>query len=172
MKETVLANREDAYLLDPDRSARVKEWMSSVSHVLEAKDLLNGSPTDVEDVKLSTFCDAFPQDMTVQTYQKTPTATCKADLLFHISVIESSLPVKAYMTHHGLSSSYLIQKLKEKIESDDDKVSLKAIETGLKLMYPDEKPIRVPSRATQININTEDEAQKNALIERILQKVE
>jgi hypothetical protein len=168
-KITVLTNREDQYIDDPEKQARVGEWMRDCLTVAEAKGCL-GVPGLPEDVKVETFAEAFPEDFYVQSWRDVPTTQNRNKLLFHIAIVEHQLPVASTFALYGLTSERLLRKLSEKVDSAKEDVSMKAIELGLKYLYPAEKPIRVKNVQNN-NINVMDDTRKREIIDRIKQKI-
>ncbi len=165
-KQTILSNRENQYVDDPEKQSRVGEWLRDCLTVAEAKGCL-GVPGLSEDVKVETFADAFPEDHYVQSYQATPTPQNRNKLLFHIAIAEKQLPVASTFALYGLTSERLLTKLARHVDSNKDDVSLKAIELALKYIHPTEKPIRV-YKQNNTQINVQDDARKKELIDRIL----
>jgi len=150
MKQLVQTNSEDQYLVDPEKAAKVEEW-------LETRD-----PDNI----IESFCKTFPQDFTVVCYNEGKIPEEK--LRLHIAAIESKMPVKLFFASRGLTSTYVLDRLKKVVDNPDDDVALKGIRVALPFIYPEEKPARVKN-AQQVNINVDSE--KTELIERIMTKL-
>jgi hypothetical protein len=166
---TVLSNREDIYLDDPEKQAKVGEWMRDCLTVAEAKGAL-GVPGLSDDVKAETFADAFPEDYYVQEWRDKQSAQSKNKLLFHIAVIETRLPVASAFALHGLTTEKLLRRLADHVDSDKAETSLKAIEISLKYIYPTLLPARVKNVQNN-SINLVNDPRKKEVIERILNKI-
>ena len=153
--EIAKTNRTDLYLLDAKKSLKVDEWLKTVAGGADS---------------LKSFIDTFPDDILVQQYKKKNTPDNLEELQIHISAVSSRIPLRMYFDAHGLTDHYLMRKLKEKVDSTDDDVSLKALKLALKTKNPDERP--TPLRAKQNNffINSEGKNKKE-IIDRILSNV-
>lgn len=149
-REIAVTNKVDQYLIDADKNEAIASFLREKGD------------------KVKAFVKHFPTDSMVLKYLKNKTTTSKNNLLFHISLIESRLPLKLYFDLNGLTNTYLIEKLKKLIDSDDVRASGNALNLALRYKFPAEQPIRI--KPVQTNIFNLD-SDKKKVVEELMKKV-
>ena len=155
MRELAITNREDQYLIDADKEVAVSNWL---------KEVKNGAD------KVESFISSFPKDQFVEEYKEWKTNIAKDKLIFHIDVVESKLPLRFYFDACGLTNSRLLTKLNCLIDSKNEEISLKALNTAFRFKFPAEKPLRI--NPVQKNIfNIKSDKSKEKLVSDIMSKL-
>jgi len=100
---------------------------------------------DVENLKIGLFGEEFPDDARVKAYLAEPTLDNRIALLVHISQLESGLHPSEYFDLHGLTTDYLVGKLKDRIEGKDTQAASRFLALAFQLKHPAPKTVKVGS---------------------------
>ena len=106
---------------------------------------------DIENLKIRLFGEEFPGDEYLKAYVKDPAIDNRISLLVHISQLESFLRPSEYFDLHGLTTDYLVGKLKEMLDTTKDKqIGARYLSLAFSLKHPAPKMVSV-SKPTQNN---------------------
>ena len=153
-RQTVWTNREDLYLEDANKIGEVVSWL---------QDVKKGND------RIESFIKRFPDDVVVVEYLEDKSKKNLEALTFHVSVIESQLPLEKYFDVIGITNNALISKLFKLIESKDEKIAIEALRLAFKVKFPEAKPVRITPTMNQHNYFLSDD-EREALIKKITNK--
>jgi len=170
MRELMEANTNDIYLQDEERAYRVARYIRALGESVD------------EATRIRVFREMFPDDPFVRDYEKTHTNEALVLLAYHVEAVYSQVSIATYFDKNGLTDDYLVQNLFKLTQSKDQSVAYRATISAIRLKKPEEmvfraKP-RVPTRVVTkeektftLNINDEKSAEKSAVIEGLLEKI-
>jgi len=104
---------------------------------------------DLENLKMRIFSAEFPNDAAVVMYERKPTLENRFTLLIHIAALEKNVTPSDLMDLHGITSDFLIDRLKGMIETKDKQVSARFLALAFNMKFPG--PSVKVGRATQQN---------------------
>jgi len=104
---------------------------------------------DLENLKMRIFSAEFPYDAAVRAYEKKSTLENRFTLLIHIAALEKNVTPGDLMDLHGITSDFLIDRLKSMIETQDKQVSARFLALAFNMKFPG--PSVKVGRATQQN---------------------
>ena len=104
---------------------------------------------DLENLKIRVFSAEFPVDAVVTAYQKNSTLENRFTLLIHIAALEKNVAPGDLMDLHGITSDYLMGRMKHMLEADDKQVSARFLALAFNMKFPG--PSVKVGRATQQN---------------------
>ena len=104
---------------------------------------------DLENLKMRIFSAEFPNDAAVVAYEKSSTLENRFTLLIHIAALEKNVTPGDLMDLHGITSDFLIDRLKDMLETKDKQVSARFLALSFNMKFPG--PSVKVGRATQQN---------------------